>query len=230
MPAREKPSTFSDNTGNTQGIRFRISPPTSAKTTASAKPGGAAAGAGVTSALPSAGAAAGAAGAGQGVVTATATRRPAAWPALVSTTGIVAGDSVRCGSTGTRAVQVPSAQAVCGFAALTITPGVSGRKPSSRPCQAAGSPATRTTSSPPCNAASARAPGTSCGRAARAASNSAACPAVAALTGSFSVNSPLSGMQTSLHTSHSAANFTVSVSPARPAGTISATGSSRVPS
>ena len=54
--------------------------------------------------------------------------------------------------------------------------------------------------------------------------------AVAALVGRLSAKSPPSGMQTSLHTSQSARSFTSSVSPLKPAGTVTGAGSSSVPS
>ena len=226
-----KPSTFSDSTGNTQGIRFSSAPPSSASSSAAHRPSAATAGAGgSTSALPSAGSGATAATAGQGVVTCSASCRPAGASGVVSTTGMRWGPSLRCGSSGSVADQVSPFHAATGLAAFCSTPGVSGSSVNGLPCHAAGRPATRTTRSPPCTAAEACAPGTGCGSAARAASKSPAFAAVAACTGSCSANSPDSGMQTSLHTSQSARSFTSSVCAAKPAGTVTGTGSSSVPS
>ena len=186
---------------------------------------GAAAGDGAAAAVVSC-----AASAGQVPLIATCTSAPAGFPSATITAGSVAGLSLRCGESGTRASQVPPCHCATGLAALSITPGVSGRNVSVRPCHAAGRPATRTAIAPSRSSAVAWAPGTLCGAAACAAAKSAAWAAVAARAGSCSTKSPDSGMHTSLQTSHSACSLTSSVSALKPAGTVTGTGSSSEPS
>jgi hypothetical protein len=78
--------------------------------------------------------------------------------------------------------------------------------------------------------ASVLAPGSAAGRRASASSKSAPLAAVAACTGSFSLNSPDSGMQTSLHTSQSARRAMSTLAPSGAVVTVTGTGSSSRPS
>jgi hypothetical protein len=245
-PGAASPSTFSDSTGNTQGMRFSSAPPTSANSSAIGRPSAeppAAFGEPCAVGVAGAATAAGAPGVddvgGHGVVTETVTARPAApstragWPSAevaTSTAGIAVGDSLRCGSSGTRVCHRSPFHAACCGAAFAITPAVSGRNSSVRPRQAAGSPSTCTTTASPSTVAFAAAPGTARGTAALAASNSAACPPVAACAGTLNANSPDSGMHTSLQTSHSALSVTSSCAPLKAGATVSGTGSSTVSS
>ena len=240
-PWAARPSTFSDSTGKTQGIRFSSAPPSRASSNDTARPdaGGGALSAGAPAPPPAEPPAEPPAG-GQAPLTCTVSCTPAGGaaagpapedaPAWASTASNRSGLWLRCADSLTRATQAPSTHRASCAAALSITPGNSGNRRSVRPAQSAGSPETRSCSASGSTCACASAPGRTCGCAARAASKSAPCAAVAACAGSLSANSPDSGMHTSLHTSHSACSRTSSACPAKPAGTCTGTGSSSVPS
>ncbi len=192
-------------------------------------------GGGATSALDvsTTAAGAGAANAGHAPAIAKPTRVPAGWPGVVSTACIRFGLSKRCGEIGTSACQAPLlSQRPVTFAACSITPAASAKNASGLPCSADGRPpmATRSSLASSTSSALALASDASLGCAAQAALNSAAWPATLACAGTRSANSPCCGMHTSLHTSHCADNLTLSASPLKSGETVSATGSSNLPS
>ncbi len=218
------------STGNTQGIRFSTMPPSSAPSNASAKaPAGTAsraamgAGAAPTGAALDLSAASSAgdtpatgASAGQAPCTWASARQP--WPPATSTSGMCDGLSLRSGDTGRSAVQAPSSQrwvqvrgpAVSpGWAAVRITPGVSGNSSRFWPRSAAGSPFTRTCRRwPPSANVTLCSPASGLGCALRAASNAGPFSAVELRSGSLSENSPSCGMHSTRHTSQLALSRT----------------------
>ena len=137
-----------------------------------------------------------------------------------------AGLSLRCAESGTRAVQRLPFQVCSTGAAGSITLPVSGKNASVLPATAAGSPSASITSAWPSTRPFTTAPGAARGMRACAAANASPLPAVAALVGSASVNSPDSGMHTSLQTSQSARSLTRTVGAEKPAATVTGTGSS----
>ena len=247
---RAKPTTLMASTGNTQGIRFSTSPPSSAPSRATSQvPRGAAAGAAAAlgagllpncalarSAASRAGdTVAAAASAGQPPSTGSSARQP--WPPCASTTGRGSGLPLRWGDRGTRAVHTAPSHAWVYGAAVSITLPVSAKNSSVCPCSAAGSPATRSTSAPSCTRAlllpSLRA-GSACGAAWCAAAKAAASTAVVLRSGSCSVKWPSSGMHSLRHTSHEACNCTVTSLASGPGtkapDTVTGTGNSTCPS
>ncbi len=230
------------STGNTQGMRLRMSPPSSAPASASSQVASGAGVAGMGCALAALAFKAassagdmptGAATAGQPPATGSSTRQP--WPPWASTMGRGSGPSLRSRDSGTRAVQTAPSHCWVGVAAVSMTPVVSGKTPSALPCSAAGRPATRSSRAPP----STRAPLPSCvgrgtGWALAAASKAAALSAVVPARGSCSVKSPSSGMHSWRHTNHDALSRNVTSRASGPglkAGdTVTGTGSSTVPS
>ena len=223
-----KPTTFSDRTGNTQGIRFSNAPPASANKNAAAQPSGGACGIAVVDATGPAEARAVTAGQGPSMGKRNCT--PAASPSRASTTAICAGAALRCADKLTRAIHASPSQRCTTWAALSITSAVSGRKRRTCPIHAAGRPRTRTSSAPPSTRAPASAVGKGRGSTARAASKSAAAAVIAARAGSSSANSPSSGMHTSLHTSHCARSRTDTLALPKPVGTCKGTANNSRPS
>ena len=114
-------------------------------------------------------------------------------------------------------------------AAVSSTPGSSTNTCTGLARIAPGTPLTVTTSDAPSKRPDAAKPAIDTGAAAKAVRNNSACAANAP-TGTSSRNSPASGMQTSLQTSHSARSCTGSDEPEKPEGTRKGTGSSKSPS
>jgi hypothetical protein len=237
-------TTLMASTGNTQGIRFRIRPPSSAPSSASTSevepPAGAAAVAAalalraVSGALDTPGPAA---TLGHSPTTLSSARQP--WPPDANTTGIKEGLFSRCGASGMLAVHSAPFQACLGVAAVSITSGVSGKTSSVLPRNSTGRPCTLKRSRLPSirTTLSGRMPWVvSAGRgwALKAASNAAPLSAVEPLRGIWRANSPSSGMHSLRHTSQDALSLMSSVLPVRgglKSGVIvSGTGSSTVPS
>ncbi|MET3914325.1 hypothetical protein ABID97_001107 [Variovorax sp. OAS795] len=189
----------------------------------------------------------GAAAAGQVPPTGASVRQAIGWPgwrsgsASATTSGRLVGLALRWSASGSVAVQVPPCQrcvqSLPDSAAVRISSGVSGKKPSVLPWAAAGRPSRRTCRLLPLTST---APGlaSGCGCAAWAASKSALCSAVEPCSGSARLNSPSSGMHSLRHTSHVAlSRMSIDEAPAPSASgglklldTSSGTGSSTVPS
>ena len=206
---RGEASTFSEHR-KTQGIRLRMAPPISAKSSAGPSPSGAQ--------LPAADGAA--APAGPACCRARAScrrcrnRRAAGFRAGGDQHGIHARRARRrAGPTAARRASVhrPRRPGAAGRCRARRGP----REELDRPCR----PRRRADRRPPARGRRGRRGrglglGQRPGRAAKAASKSAPCAAKAERAGMSSAKSPPSGMQTSLHTSQSARSFTLSVSPA----------------
>ena len=226
------------STGNTQGIRFKISPPSSAPSRAAAHDRLGAAG--ICEAALLARKAASRAGDNVGAATvrghspctSATVRKP--WPvAVASTSGISVGLWLRMAVSGTVADQMGPSQCWVMVAAGAVISGVSGNSSSVWPRSAAGRSATVTWMSASCTCTLLRA-FRSVGWAARAASNAVACMPVELFTGSFSTKSPSSGMHSWRHTSQAACSFTssslASSDGLKSGEIVSGTGSSSVPS
>src|SRR6218665_301449 len=219
-PCRVKPTSLMASIGKTQGIRFRIRPPSSAPNNAARSAGAgapdtvdtpdaavpAACAALASSALWSAGdTPATAATGGHGPGPSSSAREPGrsapcptARSALcsTSTTGSVAGLLLRSGDTGMRAVHRLPFQAWVHGLALAMICGVSGNRSRVLPRSAAGRPGTLICRCWPSGCAWPCAPSASGrGRACQAASNAAPLSAVLLRIGSCSVDRPPSGRQ-----------------------------------
>jgi hypothetical protein len=120
-----KPSTLSESTGKTQGMRFSSAPPASASKMAAntpreVAPAGTVAEDGTCAEVtPSA---------GQAPLTAKLTCRPFGWLRVVSTACICDGLALRCADRGIAASQRSCCHCTGTAAALSITPSVSGKK------------------------------------------------------------------------------------------------------
>ena len=108
-PCWAKPSTFSDSTGNTQGIRFRRAPPRKAKASTPSQGRSAPLSTGTDAGgAADAGAAAAAPGVGQGPAIAKLMGMPGAWWPAVITASMDAGLSLRWLDNGARSTSCPS--------------------------------------------------------------------------------------------------------------------------
>ena len=236
--------------GKTQGIRFRISPPSKPPSSANHKLLAAALDV-ATGAAPAGAAflARAAASSGDTCATAAACHWPlmgatvrqamalstGVWSAVVSTRGRSAGVSPRASDSGTVAVQtspchccvksLPASMAWCKVLALSLS--------TCRFwfCKAAGRPLTRNCSVAPSTLAL-LSPRNATGSCACAWAKSAANMPVLLLTGMLRLNWPLSGMHSTRHTSQVACSCTVALPllAAKVVGTCTLTGSSTLPS
>src|SRR5436190_3675237 len=114
-PCAAKPRTFSDSTGNTQGIRFSSTPPNRASTIAAPSDNGLSAGAsGSTCAEYSTGAAAATTVPASGTSTSAARSLPPSPPVDSSTPARRVNSPTRCTATGSASVQrAPSRESCC---------------------------------------------------------------------------------------------------------------------
>ncbi|MCY1173746.1 hypothetical protein D9M73_139210 [compost metagenome] len=232
---RAKPITLIARTGNTQGIRLRIRPPSSAPSSAVAKVRDTAEAGWLKLLRRNASSSAGdtpatAATCGHWPTTWASARQPLS--PRVSTNGISVGLWLRWSDKGTTAFQTLPSQDCATGAAVSITSFVSGKNPSTLPRASAGNPGTLTLSVlPSIRTVPALASGRGC--AWKLALKTSVWRAVLLRAGILSANSPSSGTHSLRHISHCAFSL-ISKSPPRSEGlnrgvTVSGTGRSTVP-
>ena len=223
-----RPISFSDSTGNTQGIKFRIRPPTNAAPRAASSDIVGVVD-GTAAAVPAAAVATAPATSGASTV---AVQPPDfAGPPLATITPASDFESAFTGFTAVSVSASPLARSSTCAAAGSMRPSSSGKNSSLSAVRPAGS-SNATLILLASTVPRALRPGSVTGTSLRASAKRAACTEGAAcpLTGSVSFRSALPGMQTSLHSSHSAFAFNVTALPARLAGICNVVSNSVSPS